>query len=427
MTNEKTDEGLLDTIETLLAEVIAGLEDEVGSGLGRPRVLPALALWAGMLVCVARGFSSQLELWRLLTQKGVWDFPRFCLTDDAIYKRLKHTGAEKLYTIFLSVTRLLKTRQPVPAAESQLLAPFASGVYALDEMTLDSVKKRLPSLRQIAGAVLPGKLTTLFDVRAQLWQRLQFQEKVKQNEKVAAREMLDSLPLGSLILADLGYFAFAWFDDLTDQGHFWISRLRAKTSYRLLQTLYEGAGVLDAIVWLGAWRADRAAHAVRLVRYTHHGKTYTYLTNVLDPALLSMVQISQLYARRWDIEMMFNLVKTHLHLHVLWSSHTNVVLQQVYAVFTVAQVILGLRADIASQAQADVFDVSLDLLIRWLPRFAQDGDDPVKIIVERGRAAKIIRPSTRKKSHAPTIPLSAYTTLPPDTLLLRTARHSGDR
>ena len=36
----------------------------------------------------------------------------------------------------------------------------------------------------------------------------------------------------------------------------------------------------------------------------------------------------------------------------------------------VEPILLGLRADIAAQADADVFEMSLDLMIRWLPRYA---------------------------------------------------------
>ena len=44
--------------------------------------------------------------------------------------------------------------------------------------------------------------------------------------------------------------------------------------------------------------------------------------------------------------------------------------------FTIAQVLLGLRTDLAHRAQCDVLEVSLDLMIRWMPRLAQDGQDP---------------------------------------------------
>lgn len=424
MTEGKPDQGLLDSVEVVLREVIAGLKDKPSNRLGRPRVLPALVLWAGMLVCVARGLSSAQELWRILTKTGVWDFGRFPVTDEAVYKNLKKASGETFHKIFDEVTRVLAMRRASKPTSTAVLAPFAAGVYALDEMTLDAVKKRLPSLRKTVGAVLLGKVTALFDLRAQVWHHLEFQGEAKQNEKVAAREMIKHVPKGSLILADLGYFAFTWFDELTSAGYYWLSRLRAKTSFTILHTLYLDGKVLDAIVWLGAYRADCAGHAVRLVSFTRNNKTWMYITNVLDPTMLSIAQIAQLYARRWDIEMMFNMVKTHLNLHVLWSSHINVVLHQVYAVFTVAQVILGLRAEIAQQANADVFEISLDLLIRWLPRFAKEGQDPVKMMVELGRDMKIIRPSTRLIIHAPNPSLADYTPLPSDTILTRKARYA---
>lgn len=209
---------------------------------------------------------------------------------------------------------------------------------------------------------------------------------------------------------------------MTRQGYWWISRLRAKTSYEMRHVFYQRDGVLDALVWLGRYRADRAAYAVRLVQVTHAGRTWAYLTNVLDPRQLSLHDLSALYARRWDIERMFNLVKTHLHLHWLWSGHPSGVLHQVYAVFTVAQIILGLRAEIATRAQADLEEVSLDLMIRWIPRFAREGQDPVQALVECGRQVRIIRPVQRTRRHLPPVSLDDYLPAPPDLVLTRTPR-----
>jgi hypothetical protein len=116
--------------------------------------------------------------------------------------------------------------------------------------------------------------------------------------------LLEGLAPGSLILADLGYFSFPWFDYLTGQGYWWVSRLKEGVTYEIKEVLaYEDhTGLLDAIVWLGRYRADRAAHAVRLVSFSFHGTQYRYLTNVLSPTHLTMRDIAQLYARRWDIE-----------------------------------------------------------------------------------------------------------------------------
>lgn len=260
---------------------------------------------------------------------------------------------------------------------------------------------------------------------AQVWQTVEFVEDAQANDKRTARDLLAGLPRGSLILADLGYFAFAWFGDLTRQDYYWLSRLRAKPSYELIHVFYERDGELDTVIWLGAYRADRAAYAVRLVQFTRGGKTWSYLTNVLDPRRLSLHDISHLSVRRWDIERMFNLVKTHLHVHFLWSSHLTVVIHQVYAVFTIAQIILGLRAEIARRAQADLEEVSLDLMIRWIPRFAQAGQDPLQVIVERGRHAKIIRPIHCTRHDLPVLAEHDYLPVPDYLPLTRTPRYAG--
>ncbi|MBK8434413.1 MAG: IS4 family transposase [Chloroflexi bacterium] len=167
--------------------------------------------------------------------------------------------------------------------------------------------------------MLPGKMVGLFDIRAQQWREMVHLPNPHQNDKVAARELADQLPRGSLLLADLGFFGFAWFDYLTVQGYWWISRLREKTSFEVIHAFYEDDTTFDGLVWLGKYRADQAAVAVRLVRFTVKQTQYQYLTNVLNPWTLPIQEIAQLYARRWDIEMAFRMVKQYLKLHHLVS------------------------------------------------------------------------------------------------------------
>ena len=66
------------------------------SCLGRPAILPKLCLWAGVLVSVLRGFHSQLSLWRMITERGLWSYPRLPVSDQAIYKRLATGGSAPL-------------------------------------------------------------------------------------------------------------------------------------------------------------------------------------------------------------------------------------------------------------------------------------------------------------------------------------------
>lgn len=392
---------------------------------GRPRVLPSLCLWAGLLVCVLRGFTHQTDLWRLLTRGGFWSYPRFALTDEAVYKRLASGGLAPLEHLFAQVSALLAARLAPYAAPD--LAPFATEVVALDEATLDAVARLLPSLRPLplgADRLLPGKFAGLFDLRRQQWRRLHFIADVRQNEKVAARTLLPGLPPGSLILADLGFFAFAWFDELTDQHYWWISRLRAGTSYTVIHTFYAEGATRDCLIWLGAYRADRAAHAVRLVEFSVGSKHYRYITNVLDPAQLSLAQIAGLYARRWDIELAIKLVKQYLHLHLLWTAKDGVIQQQLWAVLIIAQILQALRLEIAGRAGVDPFDVSMELLVRYGPQYGAEGRDVVAEFVAHGRELGFLRRSSRTVNRAPKIDLSEICAAPTGLAVRRQARYA---
>src|SRR5579884_4167244 len=322
-----------DQIEQFIGEMVAAFqpEDPSAPGMrGRPRIVPALCLWTGVLLCVLRGMRHQRAVWRLLTQRSLWFYPRFAVTDDAIYKRLERDGIDPMTGLLAQITQVLATRLDRYAQTT--LAPFATEVFALDETTLDRLARRLPALRGLPPddpQLLGGTLTGLFDLRRQLWHRVRYRTDWRQNEKVLAREMVEALPPGSLILADLGYFGFAWFDHVTDAGYHWISRMRSKTSYTVLHTFYRRGETFDGIVFLGQYRADRGRHAVRLIEFRVGTTLYRYITNVRDPHVLTPRMAADLYARRWDFELAVNTGKTHLGLHLLWSAKPGVIEQQV--------------------------------------------------------------------------------------------------
>ena len=75
-----------------------------------------------------------------------------------------------------------------------------------------------------------------------------------------------SLKQGALLLADLGYFGFHWFDELTEQGYSWISRVKGNTTIAVLHTYYEVGETFDRLVWLGA-RDTLGKYAVRQVQF----------------------------------------------------------------------------------------------------------------------------------------------------------------
>ena len=148
-----------------------------------------------------------------------------------------------------------------------------------------------------------------------------------------------------------------------------------------------------------------------------------YLTNVLDPHMLSLAEIARLYARRWDIELAFLTLKEHLGLHQWWSSHPLLIQQQILVVLILAQLVQAVRIQIAVQAHRDPFDVSLPLLIEYVPQLVQQGLDPVDWVLTHGLALGFIRPASRLHLVVPEIALSQLTFPPPDLPLTRKARY----
>lgn len=414
-------------IETTLRELADDLVlDPAPPGPGRPRILPESLLWLGMLVCVLNGWNRQRDLWRLLATTGLWDHARIPIADQTIYRRLAAGGTATLETLFRQISALLAQRLATrPARGCADLAPFAPVVVALDRTTLDPVLRTLPTLREVPPgdhALLPGSLHTAFDVRRQQFRHVRHVANPHQNEKVHARDLVADLPAGSLVLMDRGFLGFELLDDLTAAELRWIMRCPAVSTVPI-HTYYRRGETIDQLVWLGATRSRKARHAVRLVQFRAGTTLYRYLTNVRDPNLLPAVEIARLYGRRWDIEMAFQLVKQHLGLHLLWSAKAEVVLQQVWAVLIIAQIAQALRLEIAARADVDVFDVSLPLVVVWLPRLAARGVDPIATLVAEGRQVEIIRPSRRKAPPDPGIPPGPLPPAPADLVLERTPRY----
>lgn len=417
----------LDAIEATLADLIPRLSPEPNPH-GRPEVLPGALLWTGLLVCIARRMPSQQAVWRLLSEVGLWHYPRVPVGAEAVRIRLERSGPAVMETLFHQVSD--EVAVPLTQAEQQL-APFATGgVYALDESTLDGVARTLPTLREVPAGddqLLPGKLITAFDIRRQQFHTVQTTDVPRQNEKVAARDVLATLPEQSLILTDLGYFSFPWFDDLTAAGQAYVSRLRSKVSTQTEHVLSEQGPFRDELVWLGAYRADRAAYLVRRIQVPHGTGVRVYLTNVLEPDQLSAADVVRLYARRWDVELAFKLVKRELGLHLVWSAKWELILTQLWGVLLIAQIALALRAQIAQRAGVDLFEVSLALLLQDLPYLVQasDGDVVGHIAALPKVKGGYLRPS-RRTSH--TVPEDlAVTPPPPDLVRKRKARYAGRR
>jgi hypothetical protein len=373
-------------------------------------------LCLGVLVCGLRGFGSQLAFWRLLCMEPIGPFAPVQVVDQAVYNRLAR-AAGLMHTLFEHVSAWM--RQHLDGRQDRSLAPFASQVLALDESTLDAVGRWLPELRGVLAAdtdLLAGRISALFDVRLQQWVRVDVLQEASANCKQHAREMITQLAAGSLLLFDRGYLSFPWFDELSARGIWWISRYANEVSYQVRHVLYQGDGVLDAIVYLGCYRADQARYPVRLVQFYRHKRLYRYLTNVLDAQQLPLADVARLYARRWDIELAFGVLKEHLHASQLWSAKWSVLQVQIWCALLLAQLFHGLQVQLAAQEGVDPFEVSIEVLVQVVPALLQRGIAPLPYLGRYARTIGLIRRSSRLKVEVPFVDAAWITPAPPQAL-----------
>lgn len=387
-----------------VSQMCQSIAEQQPGRLGRPLEVSPMHVCLGVVLAIMQRAVSQLEVWRLICTQRISSFLPTKVSDQTIYNNLGRC-AEMMRGLFLEVSEQLRAERQ--GWQDRRLAPFASQVFALDESTLDQVKRWLSSLQVFkkgSKALLGGRISALFDIRLQQWVQVDLLDEAVADSREHARQMIASLKAGCLLLFDRGYCGFRWFDELTERKIWWTSGLPSFVTYELRHVLYQGDGILDAIIVLGRYRSDQALYPVRLVQFWWHGQLHRYITNVLDPHVLPLHELAELYARRWDIEMAFRLLKDYLGGCELWSAKWPTIQTQLWALCLLAQMLHAWQDRIALQSGVDRFEVSLELVVRYTPKLLLQGIDPVAYFVQHGRDMGIIRPSTRSQVRSPIVP-----------------------
>lgn len=143
-----------------------------------------------------------------------------------------------------------------------------------------------------------------------------------------------SFKTGSIVVFDKGYADFKWYQTLTSEGVYFVTRLKRKTRYSVLDDLPTpgNSGVTsDKIIELDSPRAKQqgAPKRLRLVAYTcpETGQEYQFLTNHFN---LSSKTIAAIYKDRWQIELFFKTLKQNLKIHAFVGTSRNAILTQIW-------------------------------------------------------------------------------------------------
>jgi hypothetical protein len=107
-------------------------------------------------------------------------------------------------------------------------------VWIADGSTLEELRRKLKALRDKPDTVLAGKMMMVVEAFSHRPVASWYTDAPKANDKTFADNLLECLPKQGLLVFDLGFFKFGWFDAFTNAEKFFVTRLREKTAYSVL-------------------------------------------------------------------------------------------------------------------------------------------------------------------------------------------------
>lgn len=137
-------------------------------------------------------------------------------------------------------------------------------------------------------------------------------------ERVLAVDVLAGLTGDMLCLADRGFLSFDLWRSAAATSAALVWRAPATVTLPVLERYADGS-YRSELRWNAQCASrDRTPQAVRVVEYTVAGgptpaTRYRLVTSILDPPRAPAAELAALYHERWEIEIAFDELKTHLH------------------------------------------------------------------------------------------------------------------
>lgn len=137
----------------------------------------------------------------------------------------------------------------------------------------------------------------------------------------------------SIYCFDRGYMDYRWFRRISDEGAYFVTRVKDNTNARLIgqHTKPRGAGVIfDEIVEM-AGKLSNTKYPGRLRHIGYYdAASDRYLEFLTNNFVLAPGTVAQIYKARWQIELFFKWIKQNLRIKTFLGTSMNAVMIQVW-------------------------------------------------------------------------------------------------
>ena len=144
---------------------------------------------------------------------------------------------------------------------------------------------------------------------------------------------------------DRAYINYAKFEELTDRGVVYVTKMKKKLSYEILVDCIhqKSQGIMEYREQIVVFRKGNINHIARIITYVDikkdkQPKPISLLTNDFDMPLETIISI---YRRRWQIESLFKQIKQNFPLRYFYGESANAIKIQIW-VTLIANLLLSL-------------------------------------------------------------------------------------
>jgi hypothetical protein len=270
---------------------------------------------------------------------------------------LARVNAEQPATLYQALFARLLSRCQLVAPKHRF--PFQGKLYLLDATVINLCLSVFPwaEFRQRKGAIklhigleADGSIPAFMDMTSGKVHEINWAKTLK-------------LPKGSFVCFDRGVTDYAWYNDLTINSIFFVTRLKsnADVEYLLKRAGRKSPGITND----QAIRLKGVKEPLRLVAYTdaETGVEYRFVTNAHH---LKAKEIADIYKERWQIELFFKWIKQNLKIKTFLGTSSNAVLTQVWIALCVYLLVayLNFKAKLGSSMQQILRVLQLNLFTK---------------------------------------------------------------
>ena len=206
---------------------------------------------------------------------------------------------------------------------------FKNPLYSLDASTIDLCLSVFPwaKFRTTKGAV---KLHVGLNHAGYLPEFVTLTEGKKHDITVGR---ILKFPKGSIVAIDKAYNDYTWYKHLTENGIFFVTRLKANAKYRVIERreVLQSKGLTSdqSIEFTGLQTAKKCPVQLRRIGYRDPdtGKHYVFLTNNFK---LAARTIADIYKARWQVKLFFKWIKQNLKIKSFVGTSKNAVMTQIW-------------------------------------------------------------------------------------------------